>query len=38
MVPRQRILTQPSSLHQEMLKIQILDGSGLTIFKEFETE
>jgi hypothetical protein len=29
---------QPSSLHQKMLKIQILDGSGMTIFKELETE
>jgi hypothetical protein len=38
MVPRQRILNQPPSLHREMLKIQILDGSGMTIFKELETE
>ncbi|MEI6110379.1 MAG: hypothetical protein WCP63_01720 [Cyanobium sp. ELA712] len=30
--------TNPSSLHQEMLKIQILVGSGMTIFKELETE
>jgi hypothetical protein len=29
---------QPSTLHQEMLEIQILDGSGMTIFKELETE
>jgi hypothetical protein len=28
----------PSSPHQEMLKIQILNGSGMTIFKELETE
>jgi hypothetical protein len=29
---------QPSSLHQKMVKIQILDSSGMTIFKQLETE
>jgi hypothetical protein len=28
----------PSSLHQKMIKIQILDFSSMTIFKELKTE
>jgi hypothetical protein len=29
---------QPSSLNQKMLKSQILDASGMTIFKQLESE
>jgi hypothetical protein len=38
MVPRQRILTSRQACIKKMLKSQILDASGMTIFKQLESE